>query len=72
MVAANAQGPQMARDEREEALWVSCPKCDARPGDVCNYNPLITEVFDFVAFRLHYARVDMMNTLATMEDDECL
>lgn len=60
----------MALDKREEALWVSCPKCDARPGDHCEYNPLIAEVFDFTAFRLHYARVDMMELLAKMDDDE--
>ena len=60
----------MARDEREEALWVSCPKCDARPGDVCEHNPLIAEVLNFTSFRLHYARVDMMTLLAKMENDE--
>ncbi len=60
----------MARDKREEALWVSCPKCDARPGDSCVYNPLIAEGFDFTSFPLHYDRVDMMELLAKMEDDE--
>ena len=59
----------MVRDPREEALWVSCPKCDARPGDPCVRDPLVAEVFEFTSFRLHYARVDMMELLATMEDD---
>ncbi len=74
--AVNVRGLQMARDEKEKALWVSCPKCDARPGDACEHNPLVAEVFDFAdaaafrAFRLHYARVDMMKLLASMEDDD--
>ncbi len=53
----------------EEALWVSCPGCDARPGEVCLRDPEIAEVFDFTSFRLHYVRVDMMEKLATMEDE---
>lgn len=69
VAAANAQGPQMARDN-EEALWVSCPKCDARPGDGCVFDSLDTEAIDCTSFRLHHDRVDMMNLLATMEDDE--
>jgi len=54
----------------EEALWVSCPKCDARPGDPCLRNPLIAEVFDFMSFRLHYARMDMMERLSIMENTD--
>lgn len=59
----------MDPERLEEALWVSCPKCDARPGDPCVRDPLVAEVFEFTSFRLHYARVDMMELLATMEDD---
>lgn len=60
----------MARDENEDALWVSCPKCDARPGDTCVLDSPVEEVLNFTSFRLHYDRVDMMTLLATMEEDE--
>lgn len=53
----------------EEALWVSCPKCDARPGEVCLRDSEIAEVCDFPNFRLHRARVDMMELLDTMGDE---
>ena len=56
----------------EDALWVSCPKCDARPGDPCKRDPLIAEVFNFSEFRLHYARVDhleLLNQIRTTTND---
>ncbi len=55
-------------DSREEALWVSCPECDARPGDLC-LRIGEAEALELPKLRIHCARIDMMNLLATMEDD---
>ena len=60
----------MDPERLREALWVSCPRCDVLPGEPCLHNPMVSEVFDFSEFRLHYARVEMMELLASMEDEE--
>lgn len=59
----------MAPECLEKALWVSCPTCDARPGDPCVSDPTAAEVFGHTSFRLHYERVNMMELLAKMEDE---
>jgi len=43
-------------DLEDEAVWVSCPACDALPGDRC----VRVETIDQL---VHRERIDMMKTL---------
>lgn len=59
-----------AQTDLKEALWVSCPKCDALPGDVCFRDSEVTEVLSFTDFWVHFERADMLGLLSKMKIEE--
>ena len=49
--------------EEEEALWVSCPACDALPGERCTGESILHEP-------MHENRIKMMHLLKRDTGDD--
>lgn len=52
----------------EDALWVSCPECDALPGDFCILNPALADKPGFDK-AVHQARIRSMCSLVELEHE---
>lgn len=52
----------------EEAVWVSCPECDARPGDSCLLDPALTGMPGFDK-AVHQARLKAMHSMVELEHE---
>lgn len=52
----------------EDAIWVSCPECDARPGDSCALDPALADRPGFDK-AVHHSRITSMCSLIELERD---
>lgn len=52
----------------EDAVWVSCPKCNALPGDYCPVDPDLADKPGFDQ-AVHQARIISMQNLIKSETD---
>ena len=63
----------MSRDlnasDPEDAVWVSCPECDSRPGDSCILDQALSDTPGFDK-AVHAARIQAMHNLSELH--ECL
>jgi len=50
----------------EDAVWVSCPECDALPGDRCKLDPLLADRPGYDK-AVHQARISSMCYLSELE-----
>jgi hypothetical protein len=49
-----------------DAIWVSCPTCDALPGDRCKLDPLLAGTPGYNK-AVHLARIKSMHYLVDLE-----
>lgn len=63
-------GRDLDNHNPEDALWVSCPTCDALPGDGCifDFNPDLPRPPGFDK-AIHQARVSSMQYLIELEQE---
>ena len=52
----------------EDAVWVSCPECDALPGDGCNLDPIFAGSPGYDK-AVHQARISSMYNLSQLEQE---
>jgi hypothetical protein len=52
----------------EDSIWVSCPDCDALPGDGCKLDPLLADQPGYDK-AVHQARISSMYNLSELEHE---
>jgi hypothetical protein len=60
-------GRDLNADNLDDSVWVSCPTCDALPGDRCVLDPELAHTPGYDK-AVHQARIASMYSLVALED----